>query len=207
MTSSVTNRAGHWRCWTRTLATGSALALLSTLAWPAFGQSAMALSTARELAKEGLDAYDAQRFDEAADKLLRAFTVVRVPTLAVNAARALVKVNKPFQASELYLQAMQLVPAPDWQPVQQEMQAVAAQERAALLPVLATSLRFAGPTNPSRTTPQSASCALRSPRRPASAECSPQHQARPVCRALCAPPRPCQTSAALSPHVGHGQAL
>jgi hypothetical protein len=50
----------------RTLVTAS---LVSSAA---FGQTA-AVSTAREIAKQGLDAYDAGQYDEAAEKLTQAY--------------------------------------------------------------------------------------------------------------------------------------
>lgn len=123
----------------KTARRGGVLAMLLLLlgsSSAAGAQSEMATSAARELAKQGLEAYDAGRFDEAAAKLLRAFRVVRLPTLALNAARALAKSGKLLKASELYLKAVQLEPSDDWQPVQLEAQKSAKKERRELLPRL-----------------------------------------------------------------------
>ena len=91
-------------------------------------------TTARELAKQGLQAYDAGRYDEAVEKLSKAYEVVHVPTLAVNEARALVKVGKLVAASELYLEATRIPKDKSWQSTQEEAQRDAEKERNDLLP-------------------------------------------------------------------------
>lgn len=92
------------------------------------------LSTARELGEQGLAAYDAGRYDEAAQKLLQAYGAVKVPTFARNAARALAKQGKLVAAAELYLQATRLEPNELWRgDLQQQAQQESAVERAALL--------------------------------------------------------------------------
>ncbi len=108
-----------------------ALLLLSSLA---FAQNETALSTAREMAKEGLAAYDQGRYPEAAKLLEGALQVVEVPTLDVYAARALAKTGRPLRAAELYMRATRLKPQSDWAQVQYEMQQTAATEREQLLP-------------------------------------------------------------------------
>jgi len=112
------------------------IALLGLLAHPtvAHAQDQAVISTARELAKQAFQAYDEGRYDEAAEKSLRAYQVVRVPTLAVNRARALVKLGKLLAASELYLEATRLPRAPSWQSVQDDAVSNAERERAELLP-------------------------------------------------------------------------
>jgi len=110
-------------------ALGLAVGILAPNAW---GQSATTM-TARELAKQGIEAYDAGRYQEASTILLQALDVVEVPTLAVYAARALTKQGKLVLAAEVYLRGMRLRPTSDWQPVQKEMQQTAATERQALL--------------------------------------------------------------------------
>jgi len=105
----------------------------STLAPAAFAGD-RALSTARELAKQGLQAYDAGRYGEAAEKLAKAYEVVRVPTLAVNEARALVKLGKLVAASELYLEAKRIPSEKSWQSAQFDAQRDAEKERNDLLP-------------------------------------------------------------------------
>ena len=93
-----------------------------------------ATSSARELAKQGLEAYDAGRYEEAAEKLGKAYEVVHVPTLAVNEARALVKLGRLVAASELYLEATRIQGEKSWQSTQFEAQKDAEKERAELLP-------------------------------------------------------------------------
>ena len=110
--------------------------LLLSLSAPAWAQSSAAVSSAREIAKQGLDAFDAGHYQEASQKLLKAFGVVKVPTLAVYAARSLVKMGRLVEACELYLQARRLKPAPDWPDVQVKAQREAAEARAKLLPRL-----------------------------------------------------------------------
>jgi len=108
------------------------------------------LSSARELAKQGLQAYDAGRYEEAADKLGKAYEVVHVPTLAVNQARALVKLGKLVAASELYLEAQRIPKDKSWQSTQTDAQRDAEKERTELLPRiprLTVSIKGAGPSD------------------------------------------------------------
>lgn len=113
-----------------------AFGLCIAVAGNAPAQSATTM-TAREMAKQGIEAYDAGRYVDASNIFMQAFEVIKVPTLAVYAARSLEKQGKLVLAAEYYHRASQMAPAPDWQPVQQEMQQVAGQERAALLPRIA----------------------------------------------------------------------
>lgn len=110
--------------------------IASSLLIPAvsLGQSSSVLSSARELAKQGLQAYDAGRYEEAAEKLAKAYQVVHVPTLAVNQARALVKLGKWVAASELYLEATRIARDKTWQSTQTDAQKDAEREREELLP-------------------------------------------------------------------------
>lgn len=91
-------------------------------------------ATARELAKESLRAYDEGRYDEAAEKAHRVYQVVRLPTIALNRARALVKLGRFVEASETYLEALRIERIPAWQAIQDEAQATAEHERMELLP-------------------------------------------------------------------------
>jgi hypothetical protein len=100
----------------------------------AFAGDKASLSTARELAKQGLQAYDAGRYEEAVEKLSKAYQVVHVPTLAVDEARALVKVGKLLAASELYLDATRIAKERSWQSSQEDAQRDAEKERVELLP-------------------------------------------------------------------------
>lgn len=116
----------------------------------AFAEDKAGLSTARELAKQGLQAYDAGRYDEAVEKLSKAYQVVHVPTLAVNEARALVKVGKLVAASELYLEATRIPKERSWQSTQEDAQRDAEKERIELLPRiprLKINIKGAGPND------------------------------------------------------------
>ena len=113
--------------------TGLLIALLFA-AQPSWAQNDGARSTAREVAAQGLAAYDAGHFEEAVDKLLSAYEAVPVPSLAVFAARALSKTGHLIRASEMYMIAQQLKADPSWQAVQLEMQQTAAAEREQLKP-------------------------------------------------------------------------
>jgi hypothetical protein len=108
---------------------GAALIVTS----PAFANDKAVLSTARELAKQGVSAYEAGRYDEAVEKLSKAYQVVHVPTLALNQARALAKLGKLVAASELYLEATKIPRDPSWQSVQDAAQRDATRERSNLL--------------------------------------------------------------------------
>jgi len=107
---------------------------LLTSAVTAHAEDGTVLSTARDLAQQGLEAYDAGQYQEAADKLSQAYGIVHVPTLAVNKARALVKLRKFVAASELYLEAMRLQKTDVWQAQQYQAQKDAEHERNDLLP-------------------------------------------------------------------------
>jgi len=58
--------------------------------------------TARRLAEEAADLYDAGKYEEAQDLFRRAFTLHPAPTLALWEARALVKLGRLVQAEERY---------------------------------------------------------------------------------------------------------
>ena len=100
----------------------------------AYADDKSLVSSARELAKLGLQDYDAGNYEEAAKKLGQAYAVVHVPTLAVDQARALMKLGKWVNASELYLEAMNIPKDGSWQAVQLDAQREAEAERKNLLP-------------------------------------------------------------------------
>jgi hypothetical protein len=100
----------------------------------AHAQDGTVLSTARELAKQGLAAFDAARYEESAKKLSQAYDIVHMPTLAVFEARALAKLGKLVEASELYLEATRLQRTDSWQAAQYQAQIDAERERIELLP-------------------------------------------------------------------------
>lgn len=109
----------------------SGLLLIMTVA---AASRADVVSSARELAKEGVEAYDQGRFEESAEKTKRAYALVRVPTLAVHLARTYVRLGRLVEASELYLEAVRLKSEDSWQNAQFEAQRTAEIERASLLP-------------------------------------------------------------------------
>lgn len=114
--------------------------LFFSMAWSglALGQDQNAIATARQLGEEGLHAYDAGQFEQAAHKLLSAYKIVKLPTLARGAARALAKQGRLVAASELYLEATRLTPNNLWRGEAQPLaQRDAAEERAKLLPRIA----------------------------------------------------------------------
>jgi len=100
----------------------------------AAAQDDVTLATARDIASEGLRAYDAGRYEEAADKLSRAYQVVKVPTVALLTARSFVKVGKLVEASEVYLQATRLEAKGEFRAEQEKAQQDAGRERAELMP-------------------------------------------------------------------------
>lgn len=87
-----------------------AAALCATaLAWgtPANAQIDDASRTAaRALGTSGLEAYEAGRFQEASDKLEKAYAIARVPTLALWSARSLEKLGRLVEAAERYREAI-----------------------------------------------------------------------------------------------------
>jgi hypothetical protein len=94
-----------------------------------------AKGAARDLANEAKRDFDAGKFDEAKLKFQRAYQIAKVPTLAVWAARALVKRGQLVAASELYRQATLLAPNDLWiGNAQQQAQADAARELGELRP-------------------------------------------------------------------------
>jgi hypothetical protein len=118
----------------RSICTLKLLLGLLTSAVTAHAAEGTVLSTARDLAQQGLEAYDAGQYQEAANKLSQAYAIVRVPTLAVSKARALVKLRKFVAASELYLEATRLQKTDVWQAQQYQAQKEAQHERTELLP-------------------------------------------------------------------------
>ena len=112
--------------------------LLGTWSLSAFGQNPSVVATARQLGQEGLSAFDAGRYDEAAQKLLNAYRAAKVPTFARNAARALVKQGKLVAASEHEHHGQKEDPHGRVARLElQQAQRDATEERAAILPRIA----------------------------------------------------------------------
>lgn len=114
---------------------------------PALAQPTEATrGAARTLGTEGVEAFQAGRYREAVDKLERAFTVVRAPSIGLWSARALVRSGKWVEAAERYLEISRLDPNSGDVTVQRQAQADAAKERDELLtrlPALRIQLRGA----------------------------------------------------------------
>jgi hypothetical protein len=115
----------------------AAFVLATAMAWAGnvYATDDSAKGAARELANEAKSDFDVGKFEEAGLKFQRAYEIAKVPTLAVWAARALVKRGKMVAASELYRQAALLAPNDLWVGnTQQEAQADAERELAEIQP-------------------------------------------------------------------------
>jgi len=126
---------------TRVLAVSAHLALSAALvdmpsaraASPAVDDETRA--AARKLGTEGVRAYQAGNYDEASERLERAFSLLEAPSLGLWSARALEKKGQLVKAAERYLKTTRLpVEAGGEANVQEQAKADAATEREALLP-------------------------------------------------------------------------
>jgi hypothetical protein len=93
-------------------------------------------ATARDLATAGVEAYQRGRADEASSKLEKAYRILRVPSIGLWSARALVKQGKLVQASERYREVVRLDASVGDSSVQKAAQADAARELDELTPRL-----------------------------------------------------------------------
>lgn len=92
-------------------------------------------SAARQLGTEGVQAYEAGRYDEASDKLERAYQLLKAPSLALWSGRALERRGNLVEASERYLEATRLpIEGTDDRTVQQQAKADARAAHDALQP-------------------------------------------------------------------------
>ena len=115
----------------------SGVVLLSFLASPAFAAGEDTVAKVRELAKQAQVDSSAGRFDAAVQKLKEAYQMAKVPALARNIARALVKQGKLVAACDYYRAASQLEQNELWRAqLQQTAQREAAVELSELLPRL-----------------------------------------------------------------------
>ena len=116
----------------------------ATLAASTMGQEPQAapdeasLAAARSLGYEGVAAYKAGDYSTATQKLRRAFGIVRVPTLGLWFARALVQEGRFVEAAERYEEVARLATTEGEVEAQQEAKETAAQERLALMPRIPT---------------------------------------------------------------------
>ena len=110
---------------------------LACLVWPALALAQTddaSRAAARDLGTSGVEAYQRDSFAEASGKLEKAYQVLRVPSLGLWSARALVKVGQLVKASERYREVMRLSVAEGDQAVQKQAQTDAAAELDALTP-------------------------------------------------------------------------
>lgn len=123
--------------------------LLAALCWApaALGQETESAtrSAARALGTSGVEAYQAGRYEQASDELEKAYGILRVPSLGLWSARALVKQNKLLEAAERYLETANLqIPSGD-NAIQKQAVADAKTELAALRPTIPTlTIKIAG---------------------------------------------------------------
>ncbi len=129
--SRVMARQVHVRKWTAALTIALAALCATTTAE---AQDIAARSTARQLAEEGLSAYDEGDYATAARKLGQAYDVVKVPTLALHTGRALEKLGRWVEAAELYLEATRLDATGSDDELQNQARLDAADARETLLP-------------------------------------------------------------------------
>ncbi len=102
---------------------------------------------ARTLGYEGISEFQAGRYAVAAEKLDRAYLALKVPSLGLWSARAFEKVGRLVAASERYREVMRLDPSGGDLAVQEQAQADAAREQAALearIPTLVILVEGAG---------------------------------------------------------------
>jgi hypothetical protein len=134
------------------LKVGASFALLAVLltAEPLFAQPAdeSTRTAARALGMAGVEAYQANDFALATDKLEKAYVILRVPSLGLWSGRALVKVGKLVEAADRFLEVTSLqVPTGEYA-VQKQAQADAAKELEALrprIPLLKVAIEGASP--------------------------------------------------------------
>jgi hypothetical protein len=93
-----------------------------------------ARSAARALGYAGVEAYERHDYETAVDKLEKAFSVLRVPSVGLWSARALAKRGRLVRASERYRLVGTLPTSGGDVAIQQQAQADAARELADLLP-------------------------------------------------------------------------
>jgi tetratricopeptide (TPR) repeat protein len=91
-------------------------------------------AVARAFGQEGVDAYKRGDYEQAAQKLARAYAIWRAPTLALWCARTLRQQSKLIEAAEKYQEALRLEATAGKVEVQRRAQEHAAKERQELLP-------------------------------------------------------------------------
>jgi hypothetical protein len=106
------------------------VALIGLTPLPAIAADDDVTTKVRDLAKQAQVDTDAGHFDVALEKLTQAYELAKVPTLARNIARVLVKQGKLVEACRTYQEALTLEPNSLWRlQIQQTAQQDAARER------------------------------------------------------------------------------
>jgi hypothetical protein len=91
-------------------------------------------AAARQIGREGLEAYKQGQYEDALEKLNRAYDVVKAPTLGLWTARTMVQLGMLVEASERYVEVSRLEVSGGDTALQEEAKKVATEEREALLP-------------------------------------------------------------------------
>ena len=118
--------------------TGLLAVLLATAPLAAQEVDDATRAAARTMGNEGLDAYEAGRYEEAYEKLDRAYQVVHAPTLCLWSARALEKLGRLVAAAERYREVFHLHFEHGDEAIFEKAKADAASELAALEPRIPT---------------------------------------------------------------------
>ena len=133
----------HWASWVL-----AALVLLT--APPLRAQDDSTRAAARALGTEGVEAYQAGDYATAVKKLQQAYSVLRVPSLALWLGRARAQSGQLVEAAELLLEATRLEASGTQVAVQRQAQADAEREHEALRPRIPTLLIEVKGTDPSQ---------------------------------------------------------
>jgi len=91
-------------------------------------------AAARQVGRDGLEAYKQGQYEDALEKLNRAYDVMKAPTLGLWTARTMVQLGLLVEASERYIEVTRLQATGGDTALQEEAIAVAAEERAQLRP-------------------------------------------------------------------------
>lgn len=124
------------RRWLLAPVLGCAVFFGQSIAHPrvAHAQSAAEVSAARGLASEGMKAEKAGKHEEAVRKLIRAYAIIDVPSVAVWLARALANTGRLVEAAERYREAIQMEIERGSRDIQLQAKETARTELAALEP-------------------------------------------------------------------------
>jgi hypothetical protein len=112
------------------------LSIAMSFARPAFAQDVddAARGAARKLGYAGIEAYQANEYKSALEKLDKAYRVLQAPSLGLWSARALLANGRLVEASERYLEVTRLSPSGGEKAVQDQAKADARRELEGLTP-------------------------------------------------------------------------